>query len=136
MKRLTTCFFNVWEFFQNYTGEREVKKNTLHPSHVFKGCRIYYIKHDDSHCCGKHIFINKDTDDTIIFRHEYGHRIQSKILGIMFYPVVFIPSFLHFMYWFKFKNDNWDGYYDFYCERWANKLAKKKSKCQQKTAWC
>jgi hypothetical protein len=62
----------------------------------------------------------------IILRHEYGHRIQSKMLGVLFYPLIFIPSYLHFLYWSKFKNDNWNDYYNFYCEKWANFLSKKK----------
>lgn len=119
---------NIWEFIQNYLGQYEVRKYNLKYSHYFKDCYIYYINHFDSHCYGKHIFINRDTDDNIIFRHEYGHRIQSKILGILYYPLIFLPSYLHFLYWRKFRNDNWDEYYDFYCENWANKLAKKNNR--------
>ena len=126
LKSLLTCFLEIWEFFQNYMGKREVIKYHLTSSHFFRDCYVYYITHDDSHCCGKHIFINRDTDDMIIFRHEYGHRIQSKLLGILFYPIIFLPSYLHFIYWVKFRNDNWDEYYNFYCENWANKLSEKK----------
>lgn len=126
LKMLLIYFLEVWEFFQNYIGKCEVIKYHLTPSHFFKDCYVYYITHDDSHCCGKHIFINKDTDDRIILRHEYGHRIQSKILGILFYPIIFIPSYLHFIYWIKFRNDNWENYYNFYCEKWANNLVKKR----------
>ena len=119
---------NIWEFIQNKIGEKEIKRYNLSLSHRFKECSIYYINHFDSHCCGKYVFLNKDTDDTIIFRHEYGHRIQSLILGPLYYPLIFIPSYLHFLYWNKFKNDDWTRYYDFYCEKWANSLSRKKHK--------
>ena len=117
---------NLWEFIQNYIGKREVKQHSLSLSHHFKDSEIYYITHDDSHCCGKYIFINLNTDDMIILRHEYGHRIQSKLLGVLFYPLIFIPSYIHFLYWNKFRNDDWNEYYNFYCEKWANSLTKKK----------
>ena len=121
MKKL----LDIWEFIQNSIGRREVIRHNLTPAHCFKDCYIYYISYFDSHCYGKHIFINQHTDDKIIFRHEYGHRVQSKILGILYYPIIFLPSYLHFLYWNKCKNDSWDKYYDFYCEKWANYLTKK-----------
>lgn len=120
-----THFLDIWESLQNCIGKHEVIKHNLTQSHTFKGCHIYYITHFDSHCYGKHIFINKDTDERIILRHEYGHRIQSKLLGPLYCPIVFLPSYLHFVYWSRFKNDNWNDYYDFYCEKWADMLTKK-----------
>lgn len=129
LKRLSLVlkwhFLNVWEFMQNYVGRREVLKYNLSPSHFFKDCYIYYITYDDSHSLGKYIFLNRNAEDRIIFRHEYGHRIQSKMLGALYMLLVAIPSYLHFTYWVKYKNDNWDEYYDFYCENWANSLVKK-----------
>lgn len=123
---LTLYLLTIWEFFQNLLGQYEVKKHKLTLAHQFKDCNIYFISHFDSHCYGKHIFINLSTDDKVIFRHEYGHRIQSKILGIFYYPLIFLPSYLHFKYWCKFKDDNWENYYDFYCERWADNLSSKR----------
>ena len=119
-------FLESLEFIQNSIGKREVEQNNLLLSHTFKDSEIYYIKHDDSHCCGKYIFINLNEDGGQILRHEYGHRIQSKILGMFFYPLIFIPSWVHFLFWKKFRNNNWDGYYSFYCEKWANILSMKK----------
>ena len=117
----------MWEFIQNYIGKMEANKYDLSLRHRFKDSEIYYIRHDDSHCCGRYIFINLDMDGTRILRHEYGHRIQSKILGILFYPMVFIPSYLHYLYWRRFRDDDWTEYYDFYCEKWANSLTAKRN---------
>jgi len=51
--------------------------------------------------------------------HEYGHCLQSLILGPLYILVIGIPSFL--WAWFICK---WTGrdYYWFYTERWADKL--------------
>lgn len=115
----------MWEFIQNIIGKSEVKKHGLKPSHTFKDCEVYYISYFDSHVVGKYVFINPSSDEKIIFRHEYGHRIQSKILGPLYYLVIFIPSYLYYLYWSKRHDDNdWDGYYKFYTERWADNLTK------------
>ena len=124
-QKYINIFFTVWEFFQNYIGQCEVKKYNLSPSHYFKDCYIYYISYFDSHCYGKYVFINLQTDNHVIFRHEYGHRIQSKILGFLYYPLIFLPSYLHFKYWCRFRNNDWENYYGFYCEKWADNLSKK-----------
>ena len=62
-----------------------------------------------------------------VVSHEYGHCIQSCILGPFYFLVIGLPS----MIWartprFKRKRDS--GLYrytDFYCEKWANRLGKK-----------
>ncbi len=59
-------------------------------------------------------------------RHEYGHTLQSIILGPLFLPVIGLPSLIWcglpcFVNYRKRKNVS---YYWFYTERWANSLAK------------
>lgn len=57
-----------------------------------------------------------------IMRHEYGHVIQSLILGPLYLIVIGLPSLL----WAAFICDWTDkDYYWFYTERWANKLGDK-----------
>jgi len=55
-----------------------------------------------------------------ITRHEYGHYKQSLILGPLYLLVIGIPSFIWSIIYSKsyFKY----SYYDFYTEKWANKL--------------
>lgn len=61
-----------------------------------------------------------------VTRHEYGHTLQSIILGPLFFPVIGLPSLL----WCalpcfkKYRKRNGVSYYRFYTERWANRLAK------------
>ncbi|MDR2525106.1 MAG: hypothetical protein LBC83_02760 [Oscillospiraceae bacterium] len=60
------------------------------------------------------------THDTRI--HEFGHCVQSLLLGALYWPVVAIPSFL----WcnlpplVRWRKNNSVSYYSLYCESWAN----------------
>lgn len=55
--------------------------------------------------------------------HEYGHTVQSKILGPLYLPVIGIPSIIHAaLHKYVCKNKD---YYHFYTEKWANKLSDK-----------
>ena len=69
-----------------------------------------------------------------IIRHEFGHVIQSRILGWLYIPIILIPSFLWYCLInciekrFKIPEDKVITlYYKFYTEKWANKLVQKKS---------
>ena len=56
--------------------------------------------------------------------HEFGHSVQSLILGPLFLPLVGLPSFL----WAnvpalrKLRRDRRISYYSIYPENWANRL--------------
>lgn len=59
--------------------------------------------------------------------HEYGHTIQSLILGPLYLPIVGVPSVI----WLKTprlsrrRHDAQSSYYAFYTERWANRLGER-----------
>ena len=75
---------------------------------------------------GMFIFINnfRKEGNEFILMHEYGHSIQSLILGPLFIPLIAIPSFI----WASSKSlKNYRqrhkmSYYDLYTEKWANNL--------------
>lgn len=68
---------------------------------------------------GNYIFIN--TKATIKhIDHEFGHHIQSVMLGPFYLIVVGIPSFIHACLYPKYTKNK--DYYSFWTERWANKL--------------
>ena len=52
------------------------------------------------------------------YDHEFGHCRQSRILGPLYLPTVGLCSGLHCV----FHNSINGSYYDFWTERWANKL--------------
>lgn len=53
--------------------------------------------------------------------HEYGHSKQSLILGPLYLFVIGIPSLI-WAITYKEKDDNPNGYFEFYTEKWADKL--------------
>ena len=78
---------------------------------------------------GMFIFINdfRRKDNEFILMHEYGHSIQSLILGPLFIPLIAIPSLI----WASSKSlKNYRqihkiSYYDLYTEKWANHLSRR-----------
>ena len=61
--------------------------------------------------------------DALLIRHEYGHTIQSLILGPLYLPIVGIPSLIWSVY-YRRKCRRFPAlqYYSFYTERWADRL--------------
>lgn len=67
---------------------------------------------------GKYIFLSPgNTLVESVYDHEYGHSIQSRILGPLYLPIIGLSSGIHALLHDKTKN-----YYHFWTERWANKL--------------
>ena len=78
---------------------------------------------------GMFIFINdfKRKDNEFILMHEYGHSIQSLILGPLFIPLIAIPSLI----WASskslknYREKHKISYYDLFTEKWANHLSRR-----------
>lgn len=73
---------------------------------------------------GKYIFADDNYfSDKNIIAHEYGHRLQSRILLFLYIPVIGIPSLIWAgcFQWYRKKFSI--SYYSFYTEKWANELA-------------
>lgn len=72
---------------------------------------------------GMFLFLQEGYDRELLL-HEYGHSLQSIILGPLFLPVVGLPSLL----WAelpvarRFRQRHKKSYYWLYCESWANRL--------------
>ena len=61
------------------------------------------------------------------YRHESGHQAQSKILGPLYLLIVGLPSICWAGLWcnagmIRHFRESGISYYDFYTERWADKL--------------
>ena len=74
---------------------------------------------------GMFLFLG-NTKDPRVLVHEYGHSIQSMILGPLYLPVIGIPSYVwcnlpHFR---KLRREKGVSYYRFYPESNANYLGK------------
>jgi hypothetical protein len=70
------------------------------------------------------IFINEnEASDVQVVRHEYGHSIQSLMLGWFYLVVIGLPSIIRASRWNRLKLDLKD-YYKGFPENWANALGK------------
>lgn len=69
---------------------------------------------------GTYIFISSESAMMeSVYDHEFGHCIQSRILGPLYLPIVGLASGIHCL-----VHDGKSNYYDFWTEKWANKLGK------------
>lgn len=74
---------------------------------------------------GCFIIIN-NSNDNYTLNHEYGHTLQSLILGVFYLLVIGLPSLIWAAFFENYRKKNKINYYSFYTEKWANKLAGKK----------
>lgn len=67
---------------------------------------------------GNFIYFRPPAYDRMIL-HEYGHCLQSRLLGPFYLLIVGLPSLLWALWWHPGRPV---GYYSFYTERWADRL--------------
>ena len=100
---------------------------------MFKGAVVTIWHNSSSLGCGMFIFLSdyglnqyhypqysKMQYDTLV--HEYGHTIQSIILGPFFLIVIGIPSLIWASAFQNLRKRRHMSYYWLYCEKWANVL--------------
>ena len=86
----------------------------------YRGTFVTYWKQRGSLGVGMFLFLG--CEDPEVRVHEYGHSIQSILLGPLFLPVIGIPSFL----WCnlpacrRLRKEKGVSYYTFYPEKNAN----------------
>lgn len=69
--------------------------------------------------------------------HEYGHSLQSRILGPLYLLVVGLPSVMRHLYSVRYASKTgmqWMAYYDSFPENWADKLGGVKSEVNKKAS--
>lgn len=114
------CLQLTWGLIQNVIGLLLFLFNLNKKKKIFNGAIVTYWKYKPSLSLG--IFIFMGTDNDRLLAHEYGHSIQSLILGPLYLFIIGIPSFIWAMMYSINKKEN-IKYYHFYTERWANDLA-------------
>ena len=103
--------------------------NPRRPRTEFFGSKV--IKWNSSFSASLGIFIFFGEVDkynlTRVLSHEYGHCIQSCILGPLYLLIIGIPSFIwaHNRKYIRNRSRGYYRYSDFYPEKWANYLGKK-----------
>lgn len=149
MKTIKSILFYIWQFtfaiVQNLIGlvMFAIYKSKGAKSEKFHNSIITYIdkKNFGGVSLGIFIFINakKQGDslhDTQI--HEYGHTIQSAILGPLWLFVIALPSVIwcNTPKFVKLRKEKNVSYYKAYCEGWANVCGTWATKERFRTAEC
>lgn len=111
----------IWQLPQNIVGLLFLLFIRGEEKHSLDGITFYEAESfNGGISLGKYIIVYKRRESTI--RHEYGHCIQSKMLGPLYLIVVGIPSLIWAsMYGVVISHKKHD-YSDFWCEKWADKL--------------
>ncbi len=92
--------------------------------HFFYGALVTRWNSKASMSLGMFLFLG--TDDERVIVHEYGHSIQSLILGPFYLPVIGIPSFIwaNSPHYIRNRKRGRYKYTSFYPEKWANHLGR------------
>ena len=122
----------VWGFPQTLAGAAVFAAHARRPHFGFHGAVVTTWEQAKGMSLGPFIFLYGSADpkkaresvDAGLLVHEYGHTIQSLILGPLYLPVIGIPSFI----WSNVpslarkRHREQRSYYSFWVERSANWL--------------
>ena len=127
---MKTLLFRIWQwtwgFPQTLVGFIIYLAHNDAPHRTYHGCIVTKWKQAASLGVGMFLFLSERSyeNDPQVQVHEFGHAVQSAILGPLFLPVMGIPSFL----WCnlkpcrKLRQEKGVSYYRLYTESTANIL--------------
>lgn len=145
--RLNTIIYILlqwtWGIIQNILGLIIFLSNITRKHYCYKGSVVtLWNSEEKSTSIGMFIFMSENCpkdkkrslsrqetfERTLV--HEYGHTIQSIILGPLFLLIIGIPSSLWALTPIlkKYRINNKISYFSFYTESWANYLGEKITK--------
>ncbi|MCL2539679.1 MAG: hypothetical protein FWE66_05015 [Oscillospiraceae bacterium] len=129
MEGLSIFLLNcTWGIIQTLAGLVGFIIHINKPHYWYKGSIVTVVSGNwGGVSLGAFIFVCSDipkdrapTSDFI--NHEYGHCIQSTILGPLFLLVIGLPSIIWAGCFEDWRVKNNKSYYWLYCESWADKL--------------
>ena len=127
MKKLLFILWQcTWGLPQTLLGAIIFLKHIRCPHRVYRGCIDTKWNSRGGMSLGLFIFTPQEEDERTeqVRVHEYGHCIQSLILGPLYLIAVGIPSYV----WAnlpalrKMRRETGRSYYSIYPENWANQL--------------
>ena len=146
MQRTMKTFFIIlqctWGFPQTLLGLVLFLRNINRRHYFYHGAIVTEIPGRGSVSLGLFVFtgtvlpvdkrkkngILGDEMEKRVLVHEYGHTIQSLILGPLYLLVIGIPSVVWCAFTFYLVREPKWSYYRFYTESWANYLGEKVTK--------
>ena len=128
IKRLVfTLLQCTWSILQTLAGAFMFLVLIRREHFIYRGCVVTVWKRRDSASVGIFIFISdtlegRQRKEVIV--HEYGHAVQSVILGPLYPFIISIPSAVWCLTpkYIRMRNEKGISYYSFYTEKWANRL--------------
>jgi hypothetical protein len=120
--------FWVWQFPQHVLALvlLWVVRRKLDMVHRYKTSKVFWHRRLGwGISLGQYILLDLSHDD-VTLQHEYGHAVQSKMLGPLYLIIVGIPSFSMNMLSLLFWKLGYKGfayrYYQRWPETWADRL--------------
>ena len=116
----------TWGILQTLLGAFVFLANAGGPHHFYHGAVVTEWRSRSGLSLGLFVFVGEDAPDRLLI-HEYGHTVQSMILGPLFLIAVGIPSVLWagLPYCKKKRREKRISYYSFYTEKWADHWGEK-----------
>lgn len=133
MEKFKRILLWIWQLPQNLLGLLLMLILQGETKHKLGSVRFYYFsKFPGGVTLGEYIFVGTKKETTV--KHEFGHVIQSRILGPLYLIVIGLFSIGH-----AWLNEvigccdrHSDGYYHFWTEKWANRLGGVRGKSKVK----
>ena len=128
MNKFVKFFLWLWQFPQNIVGlimsliwRDNITKDIQMNGYVEEGVKFYKYPYN-SVSLGDYRFIRYNSNE-LTYRHENGHSVQSRYLGILYLLIIGLPSAIgNLLFRIKGINERFN-YYDLPWERWADKNA-------------
>ena len=145
MKTLLYCIWQcTWGILQSASGAIVFLANARNTHYFYHGAIVTEWNSPYSLSLGLFVFVSPDpffydklkdeySREELFQRalvHEYGHTIQSLILGPLYLVVIGLPSTI-WCFWpvtNTWRKTNQVSYFIFYTESWANQLSEKVTK--------
>lgn len=121
--RICQC---TWGCLQTLLGLCLFLLNDKEKHYSFHGAIITRWNYSSSVSLGMFVFLTKEDPSNRLLVHEYGHTVQSLILGPLFLIVIGIPSLLWagLPYLHNMRKKKQISYFSFYTEHWADAWGK------------
>ena len=119
MKTLKSILLYLWQLPQNLLGLLFLLFLKGETRHRLQNIRFYFLdSFPGGITLGEYIIVG--TRQQLTVRHEFGHVLQSRMLGWLYLIVIGLPSVL--WAWLGDRIAPGKSYYWFYAERWADRL--------------
>lgn len=123
MKTLKNILLWIWQFPQHIVGLLILLFIKGESKHRFDGITYYYYDpFPGGISLGNYMILGDKWSQSI--KHEYGHTLQSRILGPLYLPTVGLCSITWAGLYGSVIKETHNGYYKFWTEKWADKLGK------------